>query len=1365
MTNDAKRTSQLGIATTLSANDRVVVLTNPATAAQTQTISVTNFAVTIASNGLPIANSTQLGVIKIGPGLAVAANGVVTAPLPIATTSSVGVVKVGSGLGVDGDGTIYSTVNVSTGSISFTNNTISSNSGDLIFNSSTGVIQAIGNIIPSANNTYTLGNTSHRWNALYLSGNSVVFADQNPTYPDQILTVANGVFYIADSTNTAAQSNAGFNVGNFLFQNNYIAISNSSANIYIGTTLATGNLVINRPIVVNSPDTGLQTFGVLRNGRVQINTPVIPANDPGALNIVGSSDGSYVPVRNPGGMLHITGNDGQPTRLSFDNYSNTGTIQVVGRKARGSAASPQSPQAGDSLFRIAAAGWLDSVNQYAPLGTTLPTGIEFFTKENFGIANQGSITSFYNAPLGSNVRTLSASIDTTGLTLQASNSHITFTDGSTQNTAFNSNSAVTRINAGVGLIQSANTGIVGIDSTAVLSLAGTANQVSVANVGGNYTLSLPQNIATTSNVQFNTLTVTNLTVTGTSSIANSAAVANAVLNLAYNSSNSSQIDNGGITLGNTSSSYYVSIKYNLSNNAWTTGNTNFITNNLKATANVNANVGYFTGQVHAGAGYIGYDYPNATLQVDCNINSYNQVVQQNHNGGTQSSSDFVAVNDIGNDSNNYIDMGINSSTYANNLYNMGGPNDGYLYVNGGNLDVATQSQGTYIQFFTGNTTSDALRATINATGLAVVGNVTANYFIGNVTGSANSASYIGTVSAANVVSNAQLIANLAGYQTTAGLASNVATLTSNLATYIVANTGLVSNSSGVFVNSAYIDSIVTGDTSGFQTKAGLAANVATLTANNTSYVGLVTAANVVSNAQLIANLSNYQTTAGLAANVATLTSNNTSFVGTVSAANVVSNAQLIANLSNYITLAVLNNYQTTAGLASNVATLAANSASYIGTLPAANVVSNNQLQSNLANYVTTTNLNNNLANYVTATNLVNNLANYQTTAGMTSYQTTAGLSANVLTLTSNNTSFVGTVSAANVVSNAQLTANLSNYQLISGMSAYQTTAGLASNVVTLTANNTNFVGTVSAANVVSNAQLVANLSLYGTLSGEATRVAALTANNTNFVGTVSAANVVSNAQLSANLSAYQTTSGLNSNVAALGYTNTSSSYTITGVHTHNANLVIGTTAGISANGSYGTAGQRLTSNGSSVYWANDIPQYLTYCIDADRTLATSNSVQSLFGVGVTLASDTKYRYFICGTVYKTNTSFTSTGAMQFAITNTTATAVLGRNYYVTNPCAANSSQTTLMNAQQMSLSSTSGFRTVNTITNANTGATWYNFVIDGTMDVTTGGTLNPQIAFTHTGGLGTGTVLLAGATFELWPIGNATSNAVIGTWA
>jgi len=240
----------------------------------------------------------------------------------------------------------------------------------------------------------------------------------------------------------------------------------------------------------------------------------------------------------------------------------------------------------------------------------------------------------------------------------------------------------------------------------------------------------------------------------------------------------------------------------------------------------------------------------------------------------------------------------------------------------------------------------------------------------------------------------------------------------------------------------------------------LAANVATMTANNTSFVGTTSAANVVSNAQLIANLANYQTTAGisgyqttagLASNVVTLTSNNSNYLGGTAAAS----------------------YQLNSGMAANVATMTANNTSFVGTTSAANVVSNTQLQSNLGNYQTTAGL---AANVAT---LISNNSNYLGGVLAASYQTTAGLAANVATMTANNTSFVGTTSAANVVSNAQLIANLANYQ---------TTAGLAANVVTLTSNNSNYLGGTSAASYQLNSTLAAN-------------VATITANNsTNFAG-------------------------------------------------------------------------------------------------------------------------------------------------------------------------------------------------------------------------------------------------------------------------
>jgi len=182
-----------------------------------------------------------------------------------------------------------------------------------------------------------------------------------------------------------------------------------------------------------------------------------------------------------------------------------------------------------------------------------------------------------------------------------------------------------------------------------------------------------------------------------------------------------------------------------------------------------------------------------------------------------------------------------------------------------------------------------------------------------------------------------------------------------------------------------------------------------------------------------------------------------------------------------------------------------------------------------------------------------------------------------------------------LVVNTAFSANSSGVYFSNVLLANSTQVNAAT--FTGTANNTSFVGTVSAVNVVSNGQLSANLSNYQTTAGLSANVATLTANNASFVGTVSAVNVVSNAQLSANLSNYQTTAGLNANIASYlptyaGNINTvsivnSSSFTIGSSWSANSTRVVfGTTVGIQANGSIGSANQALFSNGSTVYWAN-----------------------------------------------------------------------------------------------------------------------------------------------------------------------------------
>jgi hypothetical protein len=83
------------------------------------------------------------------------------------------------------------------------------------------------------------------------------------------------------------------------------------------------------------------------------------------------------------------------------------------------------------------------------------------------------------------------------------------------------------------------------------------------------------------------------------------------------------------------------------------------------------------------------------------INNYLQLNIQNQSTGNNASSDIVATADNGSETANYIDMGINSSTYNGGV--MGENNDAYLYNIGQDLLVGTGTAAKSIVFMTGGT--------------------------------------------------------------------------------------------------------------------------------------------------------------------------------------------------------------------------------------------------------------------------------------------------------------------------------------------------------------------------------------------------------------------------------------------------------------------------------------------------------------------------------------------------------------------------------------------------------------------------------------------------------------------------------------
>ena len=126
--------------------------------------------------------------------------------------------------------------------------------------------------------------------------------------------------------------------------------------------------------------------------------------------------------------------------------------------------------------------------------------------------------------------------------------------------------------------------------------------------------------------------------------------------------------------------------------------------------------------------------PNVLAQFTSNVNNYAQINMQNLSNSPFSSSDFVATANNGNDTQNFIDLGIAGSNYNFPGYGAYKPNDGYLLVDGGNLLLNTDTVGKSIRFIVGGLNDANQVGQFTSTGLAVTGNIvtTANITAANI---------------------------------------------------------------------------------------------------------------------------------------------------------------------------------------------------------------------------------------------------------------------------------------------------------------------------------------------------------------------------------------------------------------------------------------------------------------------------------------------------------------------------------------------------------------------------------------------------------------------------------------------------------
>ena len=108
------------------------------------------------------------------------------------------------------------------------------------------------------------------------------------------------------------------------------------------------------------------------------------------------------------------------------------------------------------------------------------------------------------------------------------------------------------------------------------------------------------------------------------------------------------------------------------------------------------------GEIHIGpdAHDFALTLTNPAIVVTQDANDYAQIAFQNVNNGADASADFIAYADNGDDDSGYIDMGITSSAFADPLFTVTGPNDGYIFMvapggttGNGDLILATGDTG------------------------------------------------------------------------------------------------------------------------------------------------------------------------------------------------------------------------------------------------------------------------------------------------------------------------------------------------------------------------------------------------------------------------------------------------------------------------------------------------------------------------------------------------------------------------------------------------------------------------------------------------------------------------------------------------
>jgi hypothetical protein len=235
-----------------------------------------------------------------------------------------------------------------------------------------------------------------------------------------------GAVIAPDGTLSIDTSGLPLNIGDLAINGANISTINTNEDLSLVSN-GTGNVNVYGNFKVYTDGLGSTvSFAADSTGLLTIHAPnPVPTGSSGALNIIGSSDGSYQNVTGPGGMLHITGNNDTLARVTIDGFltAATGPQTALGaaagygtismRTARGTPTSPLPVQANDLIGNYSALGWVASSGRYSP---NQVAGLQFFAAETFtSSAATGTYAQFRLAPVGSNAGVVAATIRSTGI--------------------------------------------------------------------------------------------------------------------------------------------------------------------------------------------------------------------------------------------------------------------------------------------------------------------------------------------------------------------------------------------------------------------------------------------------------------------------------------------------------------------------------------------------------------------------------------------------------------------------------------------------------------------------------------------------------------------------------------------------------------------------------------------------------------------------------------------------------------------------------------------------------------------------------------------------------------------------------------